>query len=145
VQLTGLLEWNTILWVVGNLTALSIAVSALAFSVLYRLFFNPRLTSAGASIERAVFSVAGFGVLAVIGLFLDGSVDWWILPEHTAWWRPTLRMVVYGYIAYAFGHLVYTLVVYRFFPRRVKARPFDVMTRSPVDVLRERFGDRVGS
>ena len=119
----ALAVYNTIAWVTSNILVLTIFVSATAFVILYPLFFRFEATTAGILIWRAVLSFALIAALSVIGLFVDGRVDWWVLPIDVAWWRPTVRLVVFGFIAYTFGSLVGLVIVRRFWPSRVKIHP----------------------
>lgn len=114
---------NHILWVAGNIIILLIFVAALSFAIIYPLLFNPKLTTGGRLVWRAIFSVAGIGLMVVIGLFVDGRSEWWELPPNILWWRPALRVLVYGYVAYSFGSLVALLFVRRFWPKQVEVAP----------------------
>lgn len=114
---------NTVLWVAGNLIGLSIFLSALIFALAYPILFNPALTTAGKRIWRAIFSVGGFGLLAVIGTFIDGRVPWTEMPADVDAWRPIVRIVIYGFIGYSYASLVGLLVLRRFFPNRIKITP----------------------
>lgn len=117
------------LWVLGNLVVLSVFLSASLFAILYPIFWDWRhWTTAGTRIWRAILSVAGLGLLIVIGLFLDGSVEWWQMPSNVSGWRVLLRLVVYGLIAYSFADLVKTLVIRKFWPERLKTAPLDENT-----------------
>jgi hypothetical protein len=118
-----LLGLNTVLWVVGNVVALSIFLSALLFAIVYPILFNPSLTTAGKLIWRAIFSVGGFGLLAVIGIFIDGRVPWNEMPDDVDPLRPVVRFIVFGFIAYSYASLVGLLVLRRFFPGKIKVVP----------------------
>lgn len=132
-------ELNTILWVVGNLTILLIFVAAVAFAIAYPILFDVKATTGGFFIWQAIASVAGIGFLIVIGLFVDGHTQWWMLPEHTAWWRPALRFLVYGLVAWTFTRLVYLLIVRRFRPEKLKTRPDEsTLSIRPRDLHRKR-------
>lgn len=122
---------NTVFWVTGNLIAASIFVSGLAFAIIYPILFNPSLTTAGKYIWRAIFSVGGFGFLAVVGTFVDGRVEWFELPPDVDWWRPAIRLVIYGIIAYTFWSLVALLFVRRFHPERLRTAPEDTLNVKP--------------
>lgn len=126
---------NTFLWVSGNLVAASIFVSALVFAIAYPILFNPGLTTAGKLIWRAIFSVGGFGFLAVIGTFIDGRVEWFELPPDVDPWRPLVRVVIYGFIAYTFGSLVVLLFLRRFAPERLRTAP-ETLNVEPRDLHR---------
>lgn len=136
--MTGFIEFSTGVWVLGNLVALGIFFSAAVFAVLYPILYNIRVTTVGPHIWRAILSVAGFGFLVVIGLFVDSRVDWWQMPEDVAWWRPLLRLVIYGLIAYSFTSLSVVLIVRRFWPHRLKTRPLT----TALDIPPRTFGSR---
>ncbi len=113
---------NETLWVLGNGTVLAIVLAALIFSILYPILFNPRLTSGGQRIWEAISSVAGIGLLVVLGLFADNDGSWWRLPEGSAGWWPLFRFLVFGWVAYTFGRLVVFLIRRRFWPKNLKTR-----------------------
>ncbi len=138
MDVSGLLEFSTVVWVLGNLVALGIFFSAGTFAVLYPLLFNIRVTTVGPHIWRAILSVAGFGVLAVLGLFVDGRVNWWEMPTDVAWWRPLLRLAIYGLIAYSFTSLSVVLIMRRFWPHRLKTKPLV----DALDIPARSFGSR---
>lgn len=122
---------NQILWVAGNVVGLLIFVSALIFSVAYPLLFKFRETTAGPKIWQAILSTAGFGLLAFLGIFVDGRVPAWELPMDVAWWRPLVRLIVYGFIGYSYGSLVWLLVVRRWFPKKIKTAPAGLLDVAP--------------
>jgi len=144
--LTGLVEWlgwlvaaldsspeveayNHVMWVIGNLTVALIFVCALTFVVVYPVLFNPMLTTAGRLIWRLVISFLGLGFLAVLGVFVDGQVDWTMFPPDVSWWRPTIRFFIYAFVAYSFGSLIGLLFTRRFHPERVRRAPDDWMVK----------------
>jgi len=124
-----LLGLNHVLWVTGNLVSLTIFISAMIFAVAYPILFKFEQTTAGKLIWRSIFSVGGFGLLAVIGTFIDGRVNWTEIPPDIEWWRPLVRMVVYGVISYTYASLVALLVLRRFFPHKLVVAP------EPVEAL----------
>ena len=140
MNLDGAIGFNTFFWVAGNLVAASVFVSSLLFSVLYPILFNPSLTSAGKLIWRAILSIAGFGLLVVTGLFIDGQVEWWQMPADIAWWRPVTRLAVYLLIAYTFASLVWLLIARRFWPHTLRTAPplpdEDTLNVKPRDLRR---------
>lgn len=113
---------NTALWVLGNITVLLVVLAALVFSVLYPILFNPRLTSGGQRIWEAIGSVAGIGLLVVVGLFMDGDGRWWAVPDTVVGWWPLFRLIIFGWVAYTFGRLVVFLIRRRFWPKQLKTR-----------------------
>jgi hypothetical protein len=113
---------NTALWILGNVTILLIVLAALVFSVLYPILFNPRLTSGGQRIWEAIGSVAGIGLLVVVGLFIDSDSQWWATPDSIVGWWPLFRLVIFSWVAYTFGRLVVFLIRRRFWPEHLKTR-----------------------
>jgi hypothetical protein len=118
--LTGI---NEIAWVLGNITVLVIFFAALAFGIIYPLFFRYRETAVGIAVWRAVISVAGFGLLAVMAFFIDGRTEWSMMPQDVSPWRPMVRLLIYGFIGHSFATLVYILLVRRFAPHKIKTAP----------------------
>lgn len=119
----GLSAFEDALWVGGNILGLLIFFSAAIFSVLYRIWFDPRTTTAGYLIGQAILAVAGFGLLTVLGVFVNGATDWWDRPGYVEWWRPGIRLIIYALIAYTFARLVVLLYLRKFRPERLKTRP----------------------
>ena len=122
---------NEILWNIGNLTILVIFIAATAFAVIYPILFDVKATTGGFFIWQAIASVAAIGFLIVIGLYVD--------TDDTAWWRPALRLIVYGLVAWTFIRLVYLLIVRRFRPEKLKTRPDEnTLSIRPRDLHRKR-------
>lgn len=119
----GLSILNDVLWVAGNIVGLLIFFAATAFSILYWVWFDPRLTTAGRLIHQAILSVAGFGLLTVLGIFINGATDWFDRPGYVEWWRPFVRFAIYALIAYTFSRLVRLLYLRKFHPERIKTAP----------------------
>lgn len=124
--MTGVIEFNTFVWVLGNIIAFTVFIAALVFAVLYPILFDVNLTTAGRMIWRAILSVAGFGFLVVLGIFVDGRAEWFEFPDSVAWWRPLVRLIIYGFIGYTFTSLVVLLLVRRFKPGILKTAPTGV-------------------
>lgn len=124
---------NTFLWVTGNLIVLLVFLSAIAFAVTYPILFNPNQTAGGRAIWKAIGSVAGIGLLVVVGLFIDGATSWTARPEHVELWRSILRLLVYGWVAYSFLDLVRVLIYRRFWPDKLKTAPS--FRTGPVEVI----------
>lgn len=122
MDLRGALEVNTWIWVAGNMVLTVILLVAVLTAVLYPIFFNPRLTSAGTRIWFTFGAIALFSLSAFLGIFIDGSVDWRTLPPFVDWWRPAFRLAVYLTVAFTFGSLLELLIRRRFFPDSVRIR-----------------------
>lgn len=125
MSIESIRQINDVLWVAGNVLALVVFLLATTAAILYPLFFNVRVTTAGRVISRAILSVAAFSALAVIGLFFDSSVGWNEYPAHVEDWRPSVRFVIYLFIVFSFGSLVRLLVARRFWPDTLRTAPRD--------------------
>lgn len=121
--MAGFDEFSTVVWVLGNVIAFLVFAAAAAFSILYPILFKVELTTGGKLIWRAILSTAGFGLLVVIGLFVDGRSEWTEMPPNVIWWRPLSRLMVYGFIAFTFSSLVALLLRRRFWPKTVVTAP----------------------
>ena len=121
-MLDWLIEINTVLWVMSNALVGYIALASVLFVVGYLILFDPLTTTAGKIVFRLMVSLAGVMVLVVIGVFLDNrpDQDWLTFRGDTIWWRPGVRLIVYGYLAYATTTLLSFLMVIKWFPSRLK-------------------------
>lgn len=117
-----LIEINTVLWIVSNVLVGYIAMASVLFVVGYLILFDPLTTTAGKIVFRLMISLAGVMVLVVIGVFLDNrpDQDWLTFQGDTLWWRPGVRLIIYGYMAYAATTLLNFLIVIKWFPSRLK-------------------------
>lgn len=113
---------NEYAWIIGNLLVSYTAVTILAFVIMYAILFDPRATIAGKFIFRFMLSLVGITVLVFIGTFIDPSHDreWYNLPADVEAWRPLLRVVIYGYVAYTITSLSCLLVIRKWYPRGLK-------------------------
>lgn len=113
---------NTFAWVASNvLLAYSAAVLVL-FLGAYFYFFDPRATTGGRLIFQFMLSLVGIISLNIIGIFINPSANniWYQFPEGVEVWRPTVRLIIYGFVAYAVTSLAVLLVLRKWFPKRVK-------------------------
>lgn len=114
---------NAVAWVFGNVVLAYTAIALLAFLVAYYSIFDPSATTGGKLIFRFMLSLAGVIVLVFIGIFVDPSPDreWFIFPEDSVeWWRPILRLAIYGFVAYSISSLAWLLAVRKWWPHKVK-------------------------
>lgn len=114
---------NAVAWVLGNVVLTYTAVALLGFLVAYYSIFDPSATTGGKLIFRFMLSMAGLIVLVFIGIFVDPSPDreWFIFPEASVeWWRPILRLAIYGFVAYSISSLAWLLAVRKWWPHKVK-------------------------
>lgn len=114
---------KAVAWVFGNVVLAYTAIALLAFLVAYYSIFDPSATTGGKLIFRFMLSLAGVIVLVFIGIFVDPSPDreWFIFPEDSVeWWRPILRLAIYGFVAYSISSLAWLLAVREWWPHKVK-------------------------
>lgn len=136
------LDFNTFVWVLSNLVLATVFVASVAFAVGYPLLFKIS-TTGGWRIWRAILSIAGFGLLSVIGIFVDPATGSWLeLPEGIAWWRPVVRLIIFALIAQSFASLVIYLVQRRFFPQKLQLPP--ELTGLMESELRQLYGSGAG-
>ena len=120
------LEWlNPLLWVIANLGLIYIGVLLLAFTILYPTLFDPSATTGGKMIFRFVLSLSMVLAVIVVGIFIDPRHDilWYEYPGDTIWWRPTIRVGAYLYVAYTITSLVKFLWKRKFQPQTLKRAP----------------------
>lgn len=114
---------NTVAWVSGNVVLVYTALALLVFLASYYAIFDPSATTGGKLIFRFMLSMAGVILLVFIGIFVDPSPDreWFKYPDGTVeWWRPLLRLAVYGFVTFSISSLAWLLAVRKWWPHRVK-------------------------
>lgn len=114
---------NAVAWVLGNVVLAYTAIALIGFLIAYYAIFDPSATTGGKLIFRFMLSLAGVIVLVFIGIFVDPSPDreWFIFPEASVeWWRPILRLAIYGFVAYSISSLAWLLAVRKWWPHKVK-------------------------
>jgi hypothetical protein len=109
-------------WIASNVLILYIAILLVIFVVFYFVVFDPRATTAGKNIFRFITSLVGVIGLVFIGSFVDPSSGraWNQYPGDIIFWRPILRLAVYGYVAYAVTALVALLVIRKWWPQKLR-------------------------
>lgn len=122
IDLTNL---SHIAWVIGNGVIAYVAFALVVFVIGYYALFDPSATTAGKLVFRFMVSLIGIMVMAYLGVFLFPTTGaaWYDLPETITWWWPLLRLVVYGYIAFATTSLAVLLVLRKWFPSKIKSAP----------------------
>jgi hypothetical protein len=116
-------SFNSFLWVSSNILLAVIFISSITFSIAYPLLFKIE-TTGGWRVWRAIMSVSGFAVISVIGIFVNPqTTPWYAIPPNTLWWRPIVRVLIFGLIAHSFASLVSYLIKRRFFPITLTVRP----------------------
>ncbi len=105
-------------WAGASLLVLAVFAFALLFSIISVVFFRPK-TTLGWAIRLAIIGVALITSNIVVGRWVDASGGSWLdLPPGVAPWRPIYNFFAYGLGALAFGYLVWTAILRRFFPSR---------------------------
>lgn len=118
-MITTLLDQvNSIAWVFSNLLIGYIAIALVIFVVAYIILFDPKATTAGKYIFRFFVSLVGVIGLVFIATFVDPRPgrEWNIYPGDVLWWRPLLRVIAYGYVAYTVTGLSILLGFRKFKP-----------------------------
>lgn len=116
-------NFNEVAWVMSNIILAGVCFSSILFVIAYTILFNPRATTAGLLVRRAVLSIAGMAFLFVLGIFVDGRAEWYEYPEGIAPWRPVLRLAIYLFVAYSFTSLVVLLFQRKFAPHVLHTAP----------------------
>lgn len=113
---------NTFAYVLSNILIAYIAGAVVVFVILYYIWFDPRATTAGKFIFRFFLSLVGIIGLVFVGVFVDpaGNRSWTSLPPDVEFWRPILRLIVYGYVAFTITSLAVILVLRKWRPNSLK-------------------------
>ena len=117
---------NPIAWVAANLILAYVSFALVVFVVMYYALFDPRATTGGRLIFRFMLSLVGVIVLSSIGIFIDPvpNREWFSYPgDYVEWWRPLLRLVIYGFVAFTVTSLAVLLVRRKWFPNNLKMAP----------------------
>lgn len=136
MDLELLQQLNSVIWVLSNLTLLYIAVMLITFVVGYAVLFDPRATTGGRLIFRFAVSLLGVIGLVIVGIFVNptsGSL-WFQYATSVDWYRPLLRLVIYGYVAYSITNLTVFLWIRKFRPEKLR-------TAKDVDLVKTRKFD----
>lgn len=115
-------SYNTVAWILSNLLIIYIGFVLVLFVIGYAAVFDPRSTTGGRLIFQFTASLIGVIGIIFIGVFVNPQMNrlWWNYANDIFWWRPTLRLLVFGYVGYTITSLVILLAKRRFFPERVK-------------------------
>jgi len=120
-------EWylwyfNSFAWITANILVLYISIALVVFVFVYAILFNPKVTMGGQLIFRFMVSLIGVVGLVCISIYFDPLVGrgWNQYPGDVLWWRPLVRMVIYGYVAYSTTKLISYLIKRRFFPHKLR-------------------------
>lgn len=114
---------NNFAWVAGNILVAYTAFAIIVFVIAYYVLFDPKATTAGKFIFRFMLSLVGVIVLVFIGTYIDPSPNrgWAVLPPDVTTWRPVLRLLIYGYVAFTITSLAYLLAIRKWRPNTVKS------------------------
>lgn len=126
-----LLQLNSIAWILSNALIAYIAFAVPGFVVLYYILYDPKATTAGKLIFRFMLSLVGIILLVFIGTFVDptGGRNWATLPHDVEFWRPTLRLLIYGYVAFTITSLAVFLALRKWWPGLVKTAPDEALVK----------------
>lgn len=113
---------NSVMWVLGNLSLAYTSIALLAYLITYFIVFDPRATTGGKLIFQFMTSLVSVLALVFIGVYVDppGDRSWFEVPSNIEVWRPALRLIVYGFVAYSVTSLAWLLVMRKWFPKRLK-------------------------
>lgn len=117
---------NPIAWVMANIVLAYTAFALIGFVIMYYALFDPKATTGGKLIFRFMLSLVGVIGLVFLGIFVDPGPDreWFLYPEgEVEWWRPALRLFIYGYVSFTITSLAVLLVKRKWFPDRLKVAP----------------------
>ena len=126
MNIVDFIEWfNPTFWVVANLTLIYTCVLLLVFTILYPTLFDPSATTGGKMIFRFSLSLSMVVAVIVAGIFIDPRHDlpWYTYSGDTLWWRPTVLLGAYLYVAYTITDLVRFLWKRKFHPEMIKRTP----------------------
>lgn len=114
---------NTFAWVAGNILIAYTSIAIAVFVIGYYVLFDPGATTAGKFIFRFMLSLVGIIVLVFIGTYVDPSPnrEWSSLPDDVQLWRPMVRLLIYGYVAFTITSLAILLGVRKWSPSHVKS------------------------
>jgi hypothetical protein len=109
-------------WVVANVILAYIAFVLLIFVIGYYVLFDPKSTTAGRFIFRFAVSLVLIVGLTFVGLFVDPKHDemWFQYPVEIAWWRPFVRLIGFGYAAFAVTSLTILLGYRKWAPSKLR-------------------------
>jgi len=119
--------YNTFAWVTSNLLVAYIALLLCVFVAGYQLLFDPSATTAGRFVFRFALSLIGVIGLVAISLFVDPQMGrrWFEYPGDVLAWRPTVRLLAYGYVAYTITGLAVLLGYRKWRPELLRTAPAD--------------------
>lgn len=126
-----LIQANPIFWVISNLLIVYIGIALVIFVIGYYTIYDPSSTTAGKLIFRFMLSLVGLVFLVFIGVWINprGGNYWFHYPGDIFWWRPLVRLIVYGYIAYTITSLSVLLGLRKWKPYRLRIAPGEELVK----------------
>lgn len=114
--------FNAIAWVGSNLLIAYIAIALVVFVLAYGILFDPKATTAGKMIFRFLYSLIGVIGLVYLGTFINPpeNREWSAYPGDVHVWRPIVRLIIYGYVAYAITTLAIALGIRKWKPHLIR-------------------------
>lgn len=116
-------NFNSVIWVISNVALAYSGIALVIFIVAYYLVFDHTATTGGKILFQFMLSLVGVMFLAFVGVFINPSPDRsWIDfdPNTVDAWRPILRLIVYGFVAYAISALITLLALRKWYPHRIR-------------------------
>lgn len=117
---------NPIVWVLSNIILAYAALVLVVFVFMYYALLDPKATTGGQLIFRFMVSLVGVVGLIFLGIFIDPAPDreWFIYPvDYVDAWRPALRLLIYGYVAFTATALSVLLIKRKWFPHMLRIAP----------------------
>ena len=104
---------NSIFWTIGNLALAYTSIALLVYLIVYFFIFDPWATTGGKLIFQFMVSLVSVIALVFIGVYVDPPIglSWFDLAPDVEWWRPALRLLIYGFVAYSITSLAWLLVM----------------------------------
>lgn len=116
-------SFNTVMWVLSNLFILYIGVVLFVFVVGYFILFDPRATTAGRFVFQFALSLLGVIGLVFIGIFINPTApgaSWLVYPGDIYVWRPLVRAIIYGLVAYTVTGLAVLVILRKWWPHKLR-------------------------
>lgn len=122
---------NPAIWILTNTILIYISIALTVFVISYQVFFDPKSTTGGRMIFRFALSLLLVILVVGIGIFVDPRMQfsWRTYPADIIWWRPTVRLIGYGYVAYTITALSVFLWKRKFRPESLKTAPDKLLVK----------------
>lgn len=131
-------ELNTFFWIMSNLFILYIGIVLMVFVAGYAILFDPRATTAGRFVFRFATSLLGVMGLVFIGIFINPTTpgsSWLVYPGDIFVWRPLIRAVVYGFVAYTVTGLAVLVILRKWWPHKLRTARDAELIRPRTDTI----------